>query len=371
MKPSRTVSRPRPLRPGARSPARPGVGRTGSPRVHAGRCTAWAVVPDPASPQGPPDALLHERDGVPLDRPRGVRVRGLPFLRGGMSAAAPGARMASSHLRVSMVPPASGLFRPGRIRSSRSGDIPRRSARPGGARRPDVDRKMQRTIRSGTRSVDVQGRLASAEPADIGTSLIQIDQPQQALDDPCGLAQRHPEQRPHRQAGLERDITEIGLAARLAGRRCLPGHVGIEPDRRRATALPRPVSGRPRPGRQVVGFGALAKPGGHAGFTGWKPLVHRHRGTEDRNDRPQIPRLFIAARIIRLPRPVPTGSLRPTTEPQVSRCLAVASGLRWQGRRSHRHRAAFRHLCRVSACRQVRHRRSRRCCRTQARGQQR
>jgi hypothetical protein len=53
---------------------------------------------------------------------------------------------------------------------------------------------------------------------------------------------------PHRQAGLDCGIAVVGLSAALAGRRGMPGHGGIEPERKRAAALQRFIVGWPVPG---------------------------------------------------------------------------------------------------------------------------
>lgn len=72
--------------------------------------------------------------------------------------------------------------------------------------------------------------------------------PQQALDKPGRLVRHHAAQHLHRQAGLDRGITVVGLAATLAGRCGCPRHGRIEPDRQRAAALERFGVGRPVPG---------------------------------------------------------------------------------------------------------------------------
>lgn len=52
---------------------------------------------------------------------------------------------------------------------------------------------------------------------------------------------------PYGQAALDGGIAVVTLSAALAGRRSLPGHRGIEPDRERAAALKRFVVARPVP----------------------------------------------------------------------------------------------------------------------------
>jgi hypothetical protein len=77
--------------------------------------------------------------------------------------------------------------------------------------------------------------------AEIRHCPVQADQPQQALDEPCSLSERHIEQHLHRQARLDRRIAMVGPAAALSGRRGFPSHGGIGPDRQRVTVLERLV----------------------------------------------------------------------------------------------------------------------------------
>jgi hypothetical protein len=51
------------------------------------------------------------------------------------------------------------------------------------------------------------------------------------------LSKRHAEQHLHRQAGLDRGIAVVGLAAALADRRGLPGHCRIVSAPRRFSAM--------------------------------------------------------------------------------------------------------------------------------------
>jgi hypothetical protein len=69
------------------------------------------------------------------------------------------------------------------------------------------------------------------------------------------LLRRHAEQHFHGQAGLNGCVTLVRLSAALASWHGLPGHGGIEPDRRRATALKRLVVGRPVPNLAGRGVG--------------------------------------------------------------------------------------------------------------------
>lgn len=57
-------------------------------------------------------------------------------------------------------------------------------------------------------------------------------------------------------AGLDGCVTVVGLSATFAGRRCLPDHGGIEPDRQRAAALQRFVIGGPVPSPVGGGCGS-------------------------------------------------------------------------------------------------------------------
>jgi hypothetical protein len=57
-------------------------------------------------------------------------------------------------------------------------DPPRRFARTGGARRLDVDQKVQGTFRTPERDVDLQGLLAPRQRAEVGLCPDQADQPQ-------------------------------------------------------------------------------------------------------------------------------------------------------------------------------------------------
>lgn len=116
-----------------------------------------------------------------------------------------------------------------------------------------VDQQVQRAVRTAIGDVHLQGLLAPRQRAEVGHIPVQADQTQQALDQPCRLPQRHAEQHLHRQTGLDGGVAVVGLPPTLAGRRCLPSHRRIEPDRQRATALQRFVIGGPVPG--LVGGG--------------------------------------------------------------------------------------------------------------------
>jgi hypothetical protein len=72
---------------------------------------------------------------------------------------------------------------------------------------------------------------------------VQSRQPQQALNKARRLAERYPEQHFHRQTSLDRGVTEYPRSAPLAGRFCIPVHLRIEPDRKRAAAFQRTIVG--------------------------------------------------------------------------------------------------------------------------------
>lgn len=82
-----------------------------------------------------------------------------------------------------------------------------------------------------------------------------VDQSKQAFDEASRLPECHAEQHLHGQTGLDGGVTVVGLSATFAGRRGLPDHGGIKPDRQRAAAPERFVIGRPVPG--LVGGGAV------------------------------------------------------------------------------------------------------------------
>lgn len=111
-----------------------------------------------------------------------------------------------------------------------------------------VHQQVQRSVRTTIGNLDLQRLLTTAERAEVRRSPIKADQSQQAPNETCCLPERHAEQHLHRQAGLDRRIALVGLAATLAGRRGFPDHGGIEPDRQRAAELQRLVVVRPVPG---------------------------------------------------------------------------------------------------------------------------
>ena len=106
------------------------------------------------------------------------------------------------------------------------------------------------------RDVDFQGLLPTRQRAKVGHGPVQVDEVEQAFDEPGGLSECHPEQHLHRQASLDGCVTVIRLTTALAGRCCSPGHVGIEPDRQRTAALERCVVVRPVSGLVGRGYGS-------------------------------------------------------------------------------------------------------------------
>lgn len=116
-----------------------------------------------------------------------------------------------------------------------------------------VDQQMQRAFRSTVGDVDGQGLLAPGQGAEVGHRPVEANQPQQALDEPSRLPERHAEQHLHREARLYGGIAVGLLPATSACRRGLPTHIGAEPDRQRAPTLERFIVGWPVPG--LVGRG--------------------------------------------------------------------------------------------------------------------
>ena len=72
------------------------------------------------------------------------------------------------------------------------------------------------------RDVDLQALLTAVEGAEVRNHPVQIDQLQQALDEPGRLAKRDAEKHLDRQAGLDRRIALVGLSAAFASRRGFP-----------------------------------------------------------------------------------------------------------------------------------------------------
>ena len=94
-----------------------------------------------------------------------------------------------------------------------------------------VDQQMQRTGSATVGNGDVQGLLAAAKGAEVRDLPVEACQPQQALDETGRLTKRHTKQHLHRKANLYSRIAELTLTPALAGRRGIPFHLGIKPDR--------------------------------------------------------------------------------------------------------------------------------------------
>lgn len=77
----------------------------------------------------------------------------------------------------------------------------------------------------------VQRLLTTAQRAEVGHGPGQSDQLQKALYEPGGLPQRHAKQDLQGQAGLDRRIAELALAATFASWRRRPDHLRVKPDR--------------------------------------------------------------------------------------------------------------------------------------------
>lgn len=111
-----------------------------------------------------------------------------------------------------------------------------------------VDQQVQRALGAPIRDVDGEGLLAARQRAEVGHCPVKADQPQQAFDEAGRLPQRHAEQHLHREAGLDGGIAVGLLSATSTRRRRLPDHLGVKPDRQRASTLERLIVGRPVPG---------------------------------------------------------------------------------------------------------------------------
>ena len=143
-----------------------------------------------------------------------------------------------------------------------------------------VDQQMQRAVGTAVGDVYLQGLLAARQLAEVGHLPIKTDQTQQALDEPGRLAQRHPEQHFHRQAGLDGGVTVVRLAPELSSRRSVLGHRRIKPDRRRAAALERLAVGWPVAGLVERGCGSA-----HASqLPRWNHEMNPSRDLRNRGD---------------------------------------------------------------------------------------
>lgn len=76
---------------------------------------------------------------------------------------------------------------------------------------------MQRAVGTTAGDCHLQGLLAPTRRAEVGQRLVQADQPQQALDEPRGLAEGHAEEDLHGQTDLDGGVTIDGVV----GRACL------------------------------------------------------------------------------------------------------------------------------------------------------
>lgn len=79
-----------------------------------------------------------------------------------------------------------------------------------------VDQQVQGAVRTTSGNVDLQGLLGPRQRAEVGDYLVRADQSQQPIDEPGRLPQRHPEQRFHRHAGLDRSSRAAVRACRSA-----------------------------------------------------------------------------------------------------------------------------------------------------------
>lgn len=268
--------------------------------VHLGFCATSAVVAAPSSPDGSTDAFRRPQDFVSRDRPGGIGLPEFGILAGRYDSGGPTGRdrvMALAGVEGTIGGDAADLlfgrdlvqqfWQHRRIAYVARSEL-RRSDFQGLLIDPDVDlapdpafctamlagvplafaldldagavdQQMQRTIRSTVGDVHLQGFLPPRQRAEVRHRPVEAGQSQQALDEPGRLPQRHPEEDLHGQAGLDCSIAVVTLSAALTGRRGLPGHRGIEPDRQRASALQRLVVARPVPG--LVGRGCRSAHG--------------------------------------------------------------------------------------------------------------
>lgn len=94
----------------------------------------------------------------------------------------------------------------------------------------------------------VQCSLTAAKGAEIWHCPVQTNKSQQAFHKACGLSERQAKQDLHRQAGLDRGITEAVPPTALAARRRHPDHIRVKPDRQRSSPSQRCIIRRPVPG---------------------------------------------------------------------------------------------------------------------------
>jgi hypothetical protein len=93
-----------------------------------------------------------------------------------------------------------------------------------------INQEVQQTSTATMRQVHVQRLLTAARRAKIRHCPVQSDQPQQALDKPSCLPQRHTKQDLQRQTSLNGGVTEFLLPTALAARQWHPNHLWIKPN---------------------------------------------------------------------------------------------------------------------------------------------
>jgi hypothetical protein len=120
-------------------------------------------------------------------------------------------------------------------------------------------RRCRRPLRATRGDNHRQGLLTPAQSAQVGNPPVQADQAQKALDEACGLPERHAEQNLYRQAGLDRGVTVVTLSAALAGRTRFPAMARSNQIKRRASGSEHFVVGGP-----VFGLVGRRSPSAHA-----------------------------------------------------------------------------------------------------------
>ena len=94
-----------------------------------------------------------------------------------------------------------------------------------------VEQQVERSRSATVRDSDVQCLLAAAQCAEVRHFSVKACQPQQTFDEPGRLSKGHTEQHLHRETDLDRSVAERGVPPALAVRCCVPGNLGIKPDR--------------------------------------------------------------------------------------------------------------------------------------------
>ena len=84
------------------------------------------------------------------------------------------------------------------------------------------DQKVQWPLGAAVGDVHGQGLLATGQRTDVRHRPVEANQPQQALDEPGRLPERHAEQNLHRQTGLNSSVTIGLLTATPSCRRGIP-----------------------------------------------------------------------------------------------------------------------------------------------------